>query len=42
VRLDAHFTGPLFGRAEVLIDDRDVSVLAKAVWRFDAAPEPRR
>jgi hypothetical protein len=35
VRADAHFTGALFGRLEVLFDDRDVSVLAKAVWRFD-------
>jgi hypothetical protein len=37
-RLDAHFTGPLFGRIEALFDDRDVSVLAKAVWRFDVCP----
>jgi hypothetical protein len=38
VRLDAHFTGPLFGRAEVLFDDRDVAVLIKAVYRFDVSP----
>jgi hypothetical protein len=38
VRLDAHFAGPVFGRVEVLFDDRDVSVLAKGVWRFDVLP----